>query len=157
MTMHNATKEKIEKIFKNLNVKYEQNNKIPNDKLEKILNYKISFNTYGELKYLNIIGAILLWNEDFSLDFLVSNLYKIEDEDELLECFQIVNKANDHAYIGKFGVFNDEMIVYRSSSECGDGYVDLTEDLIKKHISAFSSNLLYLFNLIYEREEKKNG
>ena len=122
-----------------------------------VIKYKISFNTYGELKNLNVIGAVFLWDEDFTFNFIISNVYKIQDSDELLKYFQIVNKANDYANIGNFGVFDNKKIVYKSSTECEKGYRDLTEELIKKHISAFSDNVLYLFNLIHESEEEKNG
>ena len=104
-----------------------------------------------------MIGAVFLWDEDFTFNFIISNVYKIQDSDELLKYFQIVNKANDYANIGNFGVFDNKKIVYKSSTECEKDYTDLTEELIKKHILAFSDNILYLFSLINESEEKNNG
>ena len=74
-------KKKIEKIFSELNIKYE-NGEFQDDDI----NYIITFNTYGKLKSLNSINAVLyLHHMDFSSNLLVPNVFSLRETDESLD------------------------------------------------------------------------
>ena len=144
-------KKKIEKIFSELNIKYE-NGEFQDDDI----NYIITFNTYGKLKSLNSINAVLyLHHMDFSSNLLVPNVFSLRETDEsldTLDIYEVVNEINSDFPYGSFLVVDNTHIFYRSSINCGENYIGLNGLFLKRQLDTFAKGLEQLFMVIRSKE-----
>ncbi len=144
-------KKKIEKIFSELNIKYE-NGEFQDDDI----NYIITFNTYGKLKSLNSINAVLyLHHMDFSSNLLVPNVFSLRETDEsldTLDIYEVVNEINSDFPYGSFLVVDNTYIFYRSSINCGENYIGLNGLFLKRQLDTFAKGLEQLFMVIRSKE-----
>lgn len=152
MKKYNLIKSIAETIFKELGIKYEEVNFNDED-----LNYLITFNTYGGLKSLNSIRGVLYFHKnDFTMNFIVLNIYTLDDENnnvDTLDIYEMVNEINSEMLYGSFLIEDNKFIFYRSSINCGINYSGLDKQLLKKQIDIFVEGLIKLFKTIKNKED----
>lgn len=154
MIEYNSVEKIIEELFKQLKIKYSKLDLDDDD-----INYSIKFSTYGKLKLLNYINAIVYFHHsDFSMNFIVFNIYTLNDENyniDTLDIYEVVNEINSELSGGSFLIKDNKSIFYRSSIYCGNDYSELNANMIKRQIDIFIESLEKLF-LILESKEKNN-
>lgn len=141
--------DKIESIFKSLHITY----KIL-DLEDKDINYFIQVSTIGKLKSLNSISCMLYLKEiDHSLNIVVANIYKIKQNENVLEIYELINTLNLKIASGNFMIYGDapKQIIYKSSVNCGDNFLELDENLVKFQIVSFISYLEDLLDQLKNR------
>lgn len=140
MKNYNEVRNKIESILTSLNIDYTFLNLEDDD-----LNYSIDIPTLSnKLKLLNSIHSIMYLCDDFTLNFISPNIYVIKNDEELSPYYEIINDANISLTSGSYTIFDAKdcnVIVYRSSINCGNEFSELNEELIRLHILLFLSSL----------------
>lgn len=136
MKNYKELKDKIESLFKLLDIKFKNIDLRDND-----LNYDIEIEAVGKLTILNSINCMLYLTEsDYTINLLVGNIYRINRGENISDLYEILNKQNIHISNGNFYIFGEEerQVVYRSSISCGKDFSGLTEDLLKLQIISFT-------------------
>lgn len=149
MINYDKLKSKIETIFRALRVEYSILELQDND-----LNYSIQINTIGKLKPLNSISCIFYLCEfDMSINLIVGNIYRANDDDNLLFLYKVINEINMYINNGNFTLINDspKQIFYKSSLNCGTDFSNLNDELVKYQLNVFISALERLLDSL------KNG
>lgn len=130
----------VESIYNSLEIKFEKLNLNDND-----LNYILNISTVGKLKLLNTITCLMYFSEsDFSMTFIVTNIYIIENTNNLAAIYNIINETNSNISNGNFSIYTGKenlQIVYRSRAYCGDNFSYLNEKLLKFEIIPFCREL----------------
>lgn len=149
MNDYKLTKEKMREIFDELRISYESIDNLFNDD---DINYGITFKVHGKLKAINTIKGILyLHHYDFSMNFLVLNIYTLDDDDsnlDTLDIYEVTNEVNSILSNGSFLIKDNKYIYYRSTINCDKDYENLNKELLKKQIDTFVDGLEKLFNII---------
>lgn len=149
------TKEKLEKIFFDLGIKFTYLDGLNDDDL----NYELLISSTGVLKPLKLIHCICYYNfESNTINIIVPNIYKISRRDDVDLLYKIVNDANLHIDMGSFSIFENEkikskQIVYRTTYKCGENLDNLTKLSFDEQIKYLLSNILYIFYLLKKGEE----
>lgn len=155
MKVNEITKACIERIFENIKIEYEYIDLEDDD-----LNYLISFNTsrFGKLKVKNDISGILYLSAvDNTLNMMVLNIYKLSDADDINAFYKYLNNLNQKVARGRYTIDdNSKQIIYRVTSNCGDEFEGLNEDLISLQLTSFMYGLEDLINWI-AKEKEVNG
>lgn len=155
MKDYSIAKNKIETIFHELKIAYKDIDLQDDD-----INYIISFGTYGGLKSLKSINGILyLHFSDFSLNFIVLNIYTLGKNDcyiDTLDIYEVVNDINSEILCGKFLVEDNKSIIYKSSINCGDNYIGLDNQVVKKQIDIFLDSLSKMYIILKNKESSSN-
>lgn len=144
------TKEKLEKIFFDLGIKFTYLDYFNDDDL----NYELLISPTGVLKPLKTIRSICYYNfEDNTINILVPNIYKIDNEDNISSLYKIVNDANLHTVMGSFSIFENDItkskqIVYRTTYKCEENFDNFTKSSFEDHIESLILNISYIFHLI---------
>lgn len=153
MKNYNLIKSKIETIFRDLKIDYEYVDFQDDD-----INYLINFNTYGKLKSLNSIKGIIYFHySDFSMNFIVLNIYNLDDENmdiDTLDIYEAVNDINSELLYGSFLIEDNKHIFYRSSINCGKDYAGFDTQILKRQLDVFADGLVNLFNIIINKEHE---
>lgn len=153
MKNYDNLKIKVETIFKDLHMEYEFL-----DFGDEDLNYDVNINTTGKLKTLGRINCILYFNDnDYSMNLIVANIYRIRNDENILYLYEILNKINQMQRTGNFTIFNikdTQQICYRCSVICGKEFSELNKALVEFHFQSFISSLEIL--LKYLKEIKKD-
>lgn len=135
---------KLEKIFQSLEMEYSILEMEDDD-----LNYSIQINTVKKLKPLNSINGMLYLNgKDMSMNLIVGNIYKCDNDDDLLSIYEIINQTNIRTNIGNFNLIGNspKQIFYKSSVNCGYNFSDLNDELVKLQLDIFTDALEKLLN-----------
>ncbi len=153
MKNYDNLKLKMKKIFDSLQIEYSMLELNDDD-----LNYRIQISTIGRLKPLNSITCVLyLCETDMSMNLLVGNIYRVNNESNLLFLYKTINDINMSISNGNFVLTDDspKQIFYRSSVNCGDDFSDLDEELVRYQIISFISALERLLELLKESSAQK--
>ena len=150
MKTYNYTdiQKKIESIFTKLKFEFSLLDFEDDD-----LNYSVQIQTIGKLKPLNYIDALIYFsNIDCSINFIVTNIYKLKDDSNLLSLYEIINSINNELSSGKFSIYGNanKQIIYRCSSSCGDNFNNLTEETIIYPLLLFINMLEMLLEKLKE-------
>ena len=151
MKNYNNLKAKVETIFKDLHIAYKLLDFQDDD-----LNYDIQINTTGKLKLLGQINGILYFSSnDYSMNLIVGNIYRIKNDKKLLSLYEILNQVNQMQTAGNFTLYNaenDKQILYRSSIPCGEDFSKLSKTLMHFHYRNFISSLEVLLEYLKKSE-----
>lgn len=150
MKAYNEIKEKLEKIFNELRIKYTELDLKDDD-----FNYLISINIGGRFKAMNTIaGCLYLSLNNNQVCLLVANIYKFAEDENLIPFYKILNDINAIGH-GVFAITSDKkQIIYRNTEFCGEKFSDLSAEAIKQQIDCFVCELGRLFDAI--KEEKND-
>lgn len=152
--MENNLIKKIEDIFKQLNFLYDKLDLDDED-----INYSIKISTFGKLKVLNHINAIVYFHQlDFSMNIIVFNIFTLNDDNnniDTLDIYELVNEINSELLCGSYLVLDNKSIFFRSSMYCGSNFSELNASMMKRQIDIFIESLEKLF-LILEDKERNN-
>lgn len=146
MKDYKQIKTKIENIFNSLEINYSILDLQDDD-----LNYRIQISTIGKLKPLNSITCIFyLCSVDTSINLMVGNIYRVNEDKEMLFLYEIINNINMSISNGNFILTTDspKQIFYKSSVNCGDGFSDLDNELVAFQLSIFISALEKLLDTL---------
>lgn len=147
MKSFDSLKSKIESIFTSLNIDYTCFNQNETD-----LYYVISIEALGKLKPLDSITCIIYTsNSDCTLNFLVANIYSIDESKNPLMLYEPVNEMNIHNIVGRFMVLSEKrrrQIAYISTAYCGHDFSRLNENFMEYQIKIFMSYIDELFALL---------
>ena len=138
---------KIEEIFSNSKIKYTYLNDVEDNDL----NYDVWISVGGILSPLKFIQALCYISfEDNTLNFMVPNIYKITQEDNITQLYKIINKANIELSTGVFGVVEisstkSKQIIYKSTYNCEENFCNLTTTSFEEQINNIISNIIYIF------------
>lgn len=144
-------KRKIELIFERLKINYELL-----DLEDEDINYDIEFNANGKYKAVGRINGILYFHHnDYSLNLIISNIYRLKESDNLSFFYELINNLNINFTYGKFYVLTDKtQIIYRSNVSCGENYLLLNESLLQTHLDIFIDALEILFESIRSKNNE---
>lgn len=147
MKNYDNLKFKIESIFKELHIEYSLLNLNDDD-----LNYDIQINTTGKLKLLGQINCILYFNNiDCSMNLIVGNIYRIQNNENILPLYEMLNEINQMQRAGNFTISNikdHRQIFYRCSVLCGKNFSELDKNLVDFHFRNFTSSLEILLEYL---------
>lgn len=152
MGKYNSLIDRIENIFDNLNIKFKSIDLDDDD-----INYIITFNVNKKIKHLNNIDGVLYFhNTDYSMNFLVLNVYNLDDKNnsiDTLDLYESVNDINSLLLNGSFLIEDNKHIFYKSSVNCGEGYYSLDEQLLNRQIDIFIGGLIKLFDILKAKDK----
>lgn len=83
-----------------------------------------------------------------SMNLIVGNIYKCDNDDDLLSIYEIINQTNIRTNIGNFNLIGNspKQIFYKSSVNCGYNFSDLNDELVKLQLDIFTDALEKLLN-----------
>lgn len=151
----NKTKEKLERIFSDLDIKFTYLDYFNDDDL----NYELLISSTGVLKPLKTIRSICYYNfEDNTINILVPNIYKIDNEDNIGSLYKILNEANLHIVMGSFSIIENDItkskqIVYRTTYKCEENLDNFTKSSFEEQLESLILNISYMFHLIKKDDE----
>lgn len=151
------TKEKLEKIFFDLGIKFTYLDYLDDNDL----NYELLIPSTGVLKPLKLIRSICYYNfENSTVNILVPNVYKIssENKEDIDLLYKIVNDVNLHIVMGSFSILEtkttkSKQIVYRTTYKCGENLDNFTKSSFDEQINFLLSNISYIFSLLKKDDE----
>ena len=152
--MKNQNRYKIEQILKELKINYDFLDLEDDD-----INYSITFNTSGSLKKLNSIninGILYLHHNDFSLNFIIPNIYVFDKSKENMMVYDVLNATNCEISYGKFLIYKSEdkrEVYYSSSINCGNEYELLNTSLVKTQLDMLTNSLSKLLPRIIHNDK----
>lgn len=155
---YNSFSDRLEKVLNNLGYSFRIVDLGDND-----LNYILILNgkqsNILSLKKIDKISCLIyIDNMDKSLNFMAINLYRIQDKNDLENCYKLVNDVNYAIDHGKFSVQeNLSNITYKAVIDYNEQYDIISEPIIKKIIRDFFYNLSYFLAFMnrMKRDEEK--
>lgn len=150
MKDYSLLKDKIEKIFEELGIEYKSVDMDDED-----INYCIEFKADGPLAAIGVIrGFIYFHHNDYSMNIIITNIYKFENERNFSFFYELINNINIILSYAKFYIpTNKSQIIYRSEISCGNEYECLNENLIRKQISNCTNALEMLLECVRKKEK----
>lgn len=157
MNNRKETKEKLEKIFFDLGIKFAYLDYLNDNDL----NYELLIPSVGVLKPLKLIRSICYYNfENSTINIIVPNIYKIssENKDDVDLLYKIVNDVNLHIMMGSFSILENEttkskQIVYRTTYKYEENLGNFTKSSFNEQIKFLLSNISYIFPLLKKDDE----